>query len=52
MESNPVYEFRILRKLGEGAYADVYLVKSVKDQSVYAEKRLKKRYRSFDEVNQ
>jgi renal tumor antigen len=52
MESNPVHEFRILRKLGEGAYADVYLVRSVKDQQVYAEKRLKKRYRSFDEVNQ
>jgi renal tumor antigen len=52
MEPNPVHEFRILRKLGEGAYADVYMVKSVKDQMVYAEKRLKKRYRSFDEVNQ
>jgi renal tumor antigen len=52
MEGNPVHEFRILRKLGEGAYADVYMVRSVKDQQIYAEKRLKKRYRSFDEVNQ
>jgi renal tumor antigen len=52
MDPNPVHEFRILRKLGEGAYADVYMVRSVKDHQVYAEKRLKKRYRSFDEVNQ
>jgi serine/threonine protein kinase len=52
MQPASVNEFRIIRKLGEGAYADVYMVKSLRDQNTYAEKRLKKRYRSFEEVSQ
>lgn len=43
-------EFRIIQKLGEGSYADVYKVISLRTQKVYAEKRLKKRYRSFEEA--
>jgi renal tumor antigen len=52
MQTASVNEFRIIRKLGEGVYADVYMVKSLRDQNTYAEKRLKKRYRSFEEVSQ
>ena len=43
-------EFRIIQKLGEGSFADVYKVISLRNQKVYAEKRLKKRYRSFEEA--
>lgn len=51
-DDSSLNEFRIIDKLGEGSFADVYKVRSVKTQLVYAEKRLKKRYRSIDEVNQ
>ena len=45
-------DFRILDRLGEGSFADVYKVKCLKNQQIYAEKRLKKRYRSIEEINQ
>lgn len=44
-------EFRIISKLGEGSFADVFKVRSNRDGKFYAIKRLKKRYRSIDEVN-
>lgn len=50
MDESNINEFRIIDKLGEGSFADVYKVKSIKDQKIYAEKRLKKRYRSLEEV--
>ncbi|OHS99512.1 CMGC family protein kinase [Tritrichomonas foetus] len=50
MQESNVNEFRIIDKLGEGSFADVYKVKSVNNQKIYAEKRLKKRYRSLEEV--
>lgn len=50
MDESSINEFRIIDKLGEGSFADVYKVKSIKDQKIYAEKRLKKRYRSLEEV--
>ena len=50
MDESGINEFRIIDKLGEGSFADVYKVKSIKDQKIYAEKRLKKRYRSLEEV--
>ena len=52
IDGQSLNEFRIIQKLGEGSFADVYKVKSLKDQQFYAEKRLKKRYRSFEEVKQ
>ena len=33
-------DFRILDRLGEGSFADVYKVKCLKNQQIYAEKRL------------
>ena len=50
MEESNLNEFRIIDKLGEGSFADVYKVKSVSTGKIYAEKRLKKRYRSIEEV--
>ena len=46
-------DFRILGKLGEGSFAEVFKVKSTRNNttSFYAIKRLKKRFRSIDEVN-
>ena len=43
-------DFRVIGKLGEGTFAEVFKVKSVTGQ-VFAVKRLKKRYRAIDEVN-
>lgn len=50
MDESGINEFRIIDKLGEGSFADVYKVKSINNQKIYAEKRLKKRYRSLEEV--
>ena len=44
-------DFRIVSKLGEGAFSEVYKVRSNRDGNFYAVKRLKKRYRSIEEVN-
>ena len=44
-------EFRVLAKLGEGSFAEVFKVKSLKDNQLYAIKRLKKRFRTHEEVN-
>lgn len=44
-------EWRVIAKLGEGSFAEVYKVKSLKNQNFYAIKMLKKRYRSVEEVN-
>ena len=46
-------DFRIVGKLGEGSFAEVFKVKSTRNNttSFYAIKRLKKRFRSIDEVN-
>ena len=44
-------DFRVISKLGEGSFAQVFKVKSNRNNKFYAIKRLKKRYRSFDEVN-
>jgi len=44
-------DFRVISKLGEGSFAEVFKVKNPKTQQVYAIKRLKKRYRSIEEVN-
>jgi renal tumor antigen len=43
-------DFRILTKLGEGSFAEVFKVKCNRTGNVFAIKRLKKRYRSLDEV--
>ena len=44
-------EWRVIEKLGEGSFSEVFKVKSTKNQCFYAIKRLKKRYRSVEEVN-
>lgn len=44
-------DFRIVSKLGEGSFAEVFKVRSNQDGNFYAVKRLKKRYRSIEEVN-
>lgn len=44
-------DIRIIAKLGEGSFAEVYKVKNPKTQQVFAIKRLKKRYRTIEEVN-
>ncbi|KAK8891163.1 hypothetical protein M9Y10_028369 [Tritrichomonas musculus] len=46
-------DFRILGKLGEGSFAEVFKVKSTRNNtsSLYAVKRLKKRFQSIEEVN-
>ena len=44
-------DWRVISKLGEGSFSEVYKVKSCKNQNFYAIKKLKKRYRSVEEVN-
>lgn len=44
-------DFINLGKLGEGSYAEVFKVKSLRTNEIYAIKRLKKRYRSTEEAN-
>lgn len=43
--------FRVICKLGEGSFAEVFKAKSLKTDAIYAIKRLKKRYRSVAEVH-
>lgn len=42
---------QVLSKLGEGSFAEVFKVRSKDTGNYYAVKRLKKKYRSVDEVN-
>lgn len=44
-------DFRVIGKLGEGSFAEVFKVKSNKNNSFFAIKRLKKRYRTIEEAN-
>lgn len=44
-------DWRIINKLGEGSFSEVFKVKSMKNQQYYAIKMLKKRFRSVEEVN-
>lgn len=44
-------DFQVISKLGEGSFAEVFKVKSNEDGKIYAVKKLKKRYRTVDEVN-
>jgi len=44
-------DLRVIGKLGEGSFAEVFKVKSMRTQQVFAVKRLKKRFRSIEEVN-
>jgi serine/threonine protein kinase len=44
-------DFRVVAKLGEGSFAEVFKVQSGRTGQFYAVKRLKKRYHSLDEVN-
>lgn len=44
-------DIRVICKLGEGSFAEVFKVKNPKTQQLFAVKRLKKRYRAIDEVN-
>lgn len=44
-------DFRVTAKLGEGSFAEVFKVKSSHGNEYFAVKRLKKRYRSIEEVN-
>ncbi|EAY03124.1 CMGC family protein kinase [Trichomonas vaginalis G3] len=43
-------DWRIINKLGEGSFSEVFKVKSMKNQQFYAIKMLKKRFRSVEEV--
>lgn len=43
-------EIRIIKKLGEGSFSEVFMAKSSSTGETFAIKRLKKRYRSIDEV--
>jgi serine/threonine protein kinase len=45
-------DFRIVTKLGEGSFAEVFKVKSTRTGQFYAAKRLKEQCRRVDEVNQ
>ena len=53
MEKQPslTNELRVIGKLGEGSFAEVFKVKSMRTHTFFAVKRLKKRYRSIEEVN-
>jgi len=44
-------DWRVIEKLGEGSFSEVFKVKSHRHQTFMAVKRLKKRYRSVEEVN-
>ncbi|OHS94154.1 putative long flagella protein lf4 [Tritrichomonas foetus] len=44
-------DLQVISKLGEGSFAEVFKVKSKETGKIFAIKRLKKRYRSVDEVN-
>jgi renal tumor antigen len=44
------HKIHVLGKLGEGSFADVFKVEFDGDPGLYALKRLRKRYRTFDEV--
>jgi renal tumor antigen len=44
-------DFRVIVKLGEGSFAEVFKAKSTHSDDLFAIKRLKKRYRTLDEVN-
>lgn len=44
-------DFRVVAKLGEGSFAEVFKVKSPNSNEFLAIKRLKKRYRTLEEVN-
>lgn len=43
-------EIRIIKKLGEGSFSEVFLGKSTSTGEMFAIKRLKKRYHTFEEV--
>jgi renal tumor antigen len=45
-------DFRVITKLGEGSFAEVFKVRSLRTGEYFAVKRLKKHYRRIDEVNQ
>jgi renal tumor antigen len=45
-------DFRVISKLGEGSFAEVFKVRSLRTGEYYAVKRLKKRYRRVDDINQ
>ncbi|OHT13674.1 putative long flagella protein lf4 [Tritrichomonas foetus] len=49
--TNKGSDIKIIKKLGEGSFADVFLGKSTQTGEMFAIKRLKKRYRTVDEVN-
>lgn len=44
-------ELRVVCKLGEGSFAEVFKVANKRTNETYAVKRLKKRYRTTEEVN-
>ena len=47
-----ISDIKAVRKLGEGSFAEVYLAKSSTTGRLFAVKRLKKKYRNVDEINQ
>lgn len=51
MSGNLSTDFKVMQKLGEGSFAEVFKAKHPKTQQIFAIKRLKKRYRSIEEVN-
>jgi renal tumor antigen len=44
------HDLRVIQKLGEGSFSEVFKVKSMRTNATYAVKRLKKRYRSVSEI--
>jgi renal tumor antigen len=44
-------DFRVVAKLGEGSFAEVFKVKSNQGNQFFAVKRLKKRYRTVVDVS-